>query len=86
MNTCYNLNKELPEIIVDSNTKDHDRTKIDDLITERNAIYVFAKGYDDYHKYHQLSKKGIYFVTKARDNAVYGVEQELTLTYYLETT
>lgn len=81
MHTCYNLNKELPEIIVVSNAKDHDRTKIDDLITERNAVYVFDKGYNDYRKYHQLSKKGIYFVTRAKDNAVYEVEQELALTY-----
>lgn len=81
MHTCYNLNKEIPEVIVVSNAKEHDKTKIADLVTEQNAIYVFDKGYNDYRQYHKLSKKEIYFVTRLKDNAVYQVDQELALTY-----
>src|SRR3712207_9475100 len=63
LHTKFNLNKGIPELIIVSNAKPHDRTKMKELITENNCIYVFDKGYVDYKKFDEFSNKGIQFIT-----------------------
>lgn len=69
LHTKFNLGKGVPELIVVSNAKPHDRTKMNELITENNCIYVFDKGYVDYRKFDEFSSKGIHFITRLKDNA-----------------
>jgi hypothetical protein len=38
LHTKFNLNKGIPELIVVSNAKPHDKTKMKELITENNCI------------------------------------------------
>nr|WP_279230668.1 transposase [Clostridium autoethanogenum] len=48
LHTKFNLNKGIPELIVVSNVKPYDRTKVKELITKDNCIYIFDKGYVDH--------------------------------------
>ncbi len=43
-----------------------------------NTIYVFDKGgYNDYKAFKLFCERGVGFVTRLKDNAVYKVEEEL---------
>lgn len=85
LHTKFNLNKGIPELIVVSNAKPHDRTKMKELITENNCIYVFDKGYVDYKKFDEFSRKGIRFITRLKDNAAITEVTNREITYS-ETT
>ncbi|WP_084295507.1 hypothetical protein [Desulfitibacter alkalitolerans] len=44
---------------------------MDDMITyEQETIYVFDRTYVDYEKFDAYCKKGIYFVSRLKSNAV----------------
>ena len=45
LHTKFNLNKGIPELMVLSNAKPHDRTKMKELITENNCIYPKSVGF-----------------------------------------
>lgn len=49
-------------------------------LNENGSIIVFDKGYIDYKWLHSLHQKGVFFVTRAKDNMVYEVsgQQEFT--------
>lgn len=81
LHTKFDLGKGVPELIVVSNAKFHDRSKMDDLITENNCIYIFDKGYIDYKKFDEFSSKGIGFITRLKDNATITQETNLKITY-----
>lgn len=81
LHTKFDLGKGIPELIVVSNAKSHDRAMMDDLITENNCIYVFDKGYIDYKKFDEFSDKGIQFITRLKDNAAITEESNLKITY-----
>ena len=81
LHTKFDLGKGVPELIVVSNAKSHDRAMIDDLITENNCIYIFDKGYIDYKKFDEFSGKGIQFITRLKDNAAITEESNLKITY-----
>lgn len=52
--------------------KTADRKLMEELIVEDpDAINVFDRGYNDYTKYDEFCEKGIRFVTRLKDNAVY---------------
>ena len=84
LHTKYNLNKGVPELIVVSDAKSHDKTKMKDLITEKGCIYVFDKGYVDYKKFDKFSSEKIQFITRLKDNAALTEVKNLDVTY-LET-
>lgn len=81
MHTIYDLVKEIPEEIIVSNAKEHDKSKMKDLITEKYCTYVFDKGYYDYKNFDKYSDKGTFFITRLKDNAVYEECQNLKPTH-----
>lgn len=81
LHTKFNLNKGIPEIIVVSNAKQHDRTKMKELITNDNCIYIFDKGYVDYKIFDEFSSKGIRFITRLKDNAAITEISNCEITY-----
>ena len=85
LHTKFNLNKGIPELVVVSNAKPHDRTKMKELITKDNCIYIFDKGYVDYKIFDEFSHKGIRFITRLKDNAAITEVTNLEITYS-ETT
>jgi hypothetical protein len=85
IHTRFNLNKGIPELVVISNAKPHDRTKMKELVTKDNCIYIFDKGYVDYKIFDEFSSKGIHFITRLKDNAAITEIANLEITYS-ETT
>lgn len=81
LHTKFNLNKGVPELIVISNAKGHDKTKMNELITESNCIYIYDKAYVDYKKFDKFSSKDIKFITRLKDNAAITEIEKLETTY-----
>ncbi len=71
----------IPDRIIFSNAKCHSRNKIDDLMTDKGTIYICDKGYIDYKKFYSYTSKGIYFISRLKDNAKITTLEELPITY-----
>jgi len=71
----------VPEKLIFSNAVCHDRTQMDDLMTEKDTIYICDKGYIDYKKFDSYTSKDIYFVSRLKDNAILTEIEDLKVTY-----
>lgn len=71
----------IPDRIIFSNAKCHDRTKMDDLMTDKGTIYICDKGYIDYDKFDTYTSKEIYFVSRLKHNAKINDIEELPITF-----
>jgi IS4 transposase len=60
----------IPEHATITPAKKNDRTQMDVLIDEEGVTYVFDRGYVDYKAFNAFSDRGIYFVTRLKNNAV----------------
>nr|WP_083910412.1 IS4 family transposase [Effusibacillus pohliae] len=60
-----------PDKVALTPAKRHDRTQMDELIDESGAMYVFDRGYVDYKKFDGYCERGIFFVTRLKENAVF---------------
>lgn len=81
MHTSIDGSTGIPDRIIFSNAACHDRTQMDELITDKGTIYICDKGYVDYKKFDTYTTKGIYFVSCPKDNAKITVTEELPITY-----
>jgi len=68
-----NHNGFLPEFVTVTEGKDHDVTVGRTLSFPKGSIVAIDKGYNDYSWYNQLTEKGIFFVTRLKNNARYRV-------------
>ena len=68
-----NHNGYLPEFVTVTEGKEHDVTIGRTLKFPKGSIVAIDKGYNDYSWYNQLTKKGIFFVTRLKTNATYRV-------------
>lgn len=60
----------------------HDHTFLRHINLPEGSYIVMDKGYTDYLQYSQWTDRGIYFITRMRDNAVYESLGELELPKY----
>jgi hypothetical protein len=81
MHTSLDGATGVPDRIIFSNAKCHDRNKMDDLMTDNETIYIRDKGYIDYKKFDSYTSKGIYFISRLKDNAKITTLEELPITY-----
>ncbi|SHK31275.1 IS4 family transposase, partial [Paramaledivibacter caminithermalis] len=81
LHTKYDLGKGVPELVIVSNAKVHDKKKMEELMTEKNCIYVVDKAYVDYKKFDKFTDDGKYFITRLKDNAVTEEVETLKITY-----
>ena len=81
MHTSIDGSTGIPDCVIFSNAACHDRTKMDELMTDKGTIYICDKGYVDYKKFDTYTTKGIYFVSRLKDNAKITVTEELPITY-----
>jgi len=65
----------LPTFVHVTDGKTHDITLGRTLLLPVHSIVVFDRGYTDYHWYHLLNEKGIFYVTRQKSNATYTVLQ-----------
>lgn len=84
MHTSIDGATGIPDRVIFSNAKCHDRTKMDDLMTDKGTIYICDKGYIDYEKFDIYTSNGIYFVSRLKDNAKVTEIEELAITYSTE--
>lgn len=81
MHTSIDGATGIPDRVIFSNAKCHDRTKMDDLMTDKGTIYICDKGYIDYDKFDTYTSKEIYFVSRLKDNAKINVIEDLNATF-----
>lgn len=81
LHTKYDLGKGIPELVIVSNAKVHDKKKMEELITEKNCIYVLDKAYVDYKKFDKFTSDSKYFITRLKDNAAVEEVETLDITY-----
>lgn len=80
MHTSIDGATTVPDRIIFSNAVCHDRTQMDSLITEKGTIYICDRGYVDYKKFDSYTQKGIYFVSRLKDNAKFQEIEDLPIT------
>lgn len=84
MHTSIDGATGIPDRIIFSNAVCHDRTKMDELMTDKETIYICDKGYIDYERFDKYATQGIYFISRLKDNAKITVVEELPITYSTE--
>jgi hypothetical protein len=57
----------------------HDKCLLDKIKLEAGDFICFDKAYIDYTRFYDWSQKGIFMVTRMKDNAVYEQEEELEI-------
>ena len=77
MHTVINVDEAVPKVVwfTDASTNDHVLLK--KLTFDKDTIYVFDKGYNDYKAFKLFTDMETGFVTRIKDNAVYKEEEKL---------
>lgn len=58
-----------PEKAIMTTAKEHDRNQLEVLVDDREAMYVFDRGYLDYERFDRMTDDGYFFVSRLRKNA-----------------
>jgi hypothetical protein len=76
-----NLQSLLPQCVIIDTAKEHDNVRARELCAEikEGEIVIFDKGYIDFDHLLDLDKRGVNWVTRAKDNMNYEVIQSLPL-------
>lgn len=77
MHTVINVDEMVPKMVWFTSAATHDHYLLEKLKFDPNTIYVFDKGYNDYVAFRRFCDNETGFVTRIKDNAVYGVQEEL---------
>jgi len=59
-----------PEKAVITTAKEHDRNQLEILVDDKEAMYVFDRGYVDYERFDRMTDDGFFFVSRLKKNAV----------------
>ena len=59
-----------PEKAVITPAKEHDRNQLEVLVDDKEAMYVFDRGYVDYERFDRMTDDGYFFVSRLKKNAV----------------
>jgi len=70
----------VPDMAVITPAKPADKTQMEALVTEKDVIYVFDRGYFDFKKFAHYCKESISFVTRIKSNTVVEVVKDLPVT------
>jgi IS4 transposase len=68
-----------PEKAVITTAKEHDRTQLEVLVDDKEAMYVFDRGYVDYERFDRMTDDGYFFVSRLKKNAVIREVSSFTL-------
>jgi hypothetical protein len=71
VHTQMNLQEALPSMVWFSSARVHDKKFLQFIQLAPGKIAVFDKGYNDYNTFSDFTQRGIYFVTRLKDNAKY---------------
>jgi hypothetical protein len=84
MNTSIDGATGIPDRIIFFNAACHDRTKMDELMTDKDTLYICDKVYIDYERFDKYAAQGIYFISRLKDNAKITAIEELPITHSTE--
>src|SRR5690625_2720131 len=59
-----------PDKAVMTVASEHDRNQLEVLVDEKNAMYVFDRGYVDYERFDRMTDDGYFFASRLKKNAV----------------
>jgi hypothetical protein len=76
MHTIINVDETVPKVVWFTSAATHDHVLLEKLELSSDKIYVFDKGYNDYHAFKKFSDNNAGFVTRIKDNAVYRTLKE----------
>lgn len=68
-----------PDKEVMTNAKEHDRGQLEVLVDDKEAMYVFDRGYVDYKRFDSFTDDGLFFVCRLKKNAVVSIVDEFEL-------
>jgi len=77
--TVINADEKVPSLIWFTDAATNDHILLSKLTLDRDTIYVFDKGYNDYLAFQRFSEGQTGFVTRLKDNAAYEHEAELDI-------
>ena len=80
MHTKFDLGKNVPETIIVTNAKVHDKNKLDDLMSEENCIYIYDRAYVDYEQSDYYTKTNRFFISRLKKNALIHEVETLDIT------
>ena len=73
VHTVINADEKVPNLTWLSPATTHDHSFLKKLKCDENTIYVFDKGYNDYHAFNHFTDHQTGFVTRIKDNSNYDV-------------
>jgi len=76
MHTLLNLRGSIPEFILITDGKYHDSNAMDEIVPERNAIYLMDKAYVDFEALYRINQADAFFVTRAKKPMKYEVVEQ----------
>jgi hypothetical protein len=76
MHTLLNLRGSIPEFILITDGKYHDSNAMDEIVPERNAIYLMDKAYVDFEALYRINQEDAFFVTRAKKPMKYEVVEQ----------
>lgn len=79
VHTMIQADEKVPQVIWFSAATTHDSRFLDKISFQKDALYLFDKGYVDYLRYEKFIGNGISFVTRLKDNASYQCLEELDI-------
>lgn len=59
-----------PDKAIMTTADEHDRNQLEVLVDDKEAMYVFDRGYVDYKRFDQMTDDGYFFVSRLKKNAV----------------
>lgn len=77
MHTVINVDELVPKMVWFTDAATNDHVLLSKLDLDKNIIYVFDKGYNDYKAFEKFCNNQTGFVTRIKDNAVYELKEEL---------
>src|SRR5699024_2205279 len=59
-----------PDKAIMTNAVEHDRNQLEILVDDKEAMYVFDRGYIDYERFDRMTDDGYFFISRLKKNAV----------------
>ncbi len=59
-----------PDKAIMTTADEHDRNQLEVLVDDKEAMYVFDRGYVDYERFDRMTDDGYFFVSRLKKNAV----------------
>jgi len=59
-----------PDKAIMTTAAEHDRNQLEVLVDDKEAMYVFDRGYIDYERFDRMTDDGYFFVSRLKKNAV----------------